>query len=112
MLSMDDLFKGRQFDREIIILCVRWYLRFKLSLARQAHLNDRDQRAVLFKCRDGSAAIVWLWHGALHRFVTGAENATLAGRPIVSRIEWPGSFLPHIDAAIGPRFDRRNTSII
>ena len=25
MLSMDDLFKGRQFDREIIILCVRWY---------------------------------------------------------------------------------------
>ena len=28
---MDDLFKGRHFDREIIILCVRWYLRFKLS---------------------------------------------------------------------------------
>jgi transposase-like protein len=28
---MDNLFKGRQFDREIIILCVRWYLRFKLS---------------------------------------------------------------------------------
>ena len=31
MLSMNDLFKGRQFDREIIVLCVRWYLRFKLS---------------------------------------------------------------------------------
>ena len=31
MLSIDDLFKGRHFDREIIILCVRWYLRFKLS---------------------------------------------------------------------------------
>jgi transposase-like protein len=31
MLSMDDLFKVRHFDREIIILCVRWYLRFKLS---------------------------------------------------------------------------------
>ncbi len=30
-LNMDDLFKGRHFDREIIILCVRWYLRFKLS---------------------------------------------------------------------------------
>ena len=25
------LFKGRHFDQEIIILCVRWYLRFKLS---------------------------------------------------------------------------------
>ena len=26
-----DLFKGRHFDQEIIILCVRWYLSFKLS---------------------------------------------------------------------------------
>jgi transposase-like protein len=25
-------FDGRHFDREIIILCVRWYLRYKLSL--------------------------------------------------------------------------------
>ena len=31
MLCIDDLFKGRHFDQEIIILCVRWYLRFKLS---------------------------------------------------------------------------------
>ena len=31
MESADDLFKGRHFDRGIIILCVRWYLRFKLS---------------------------------------------------------------------------------
>jgi transposase-like protein len=31
MLSIDDLFKGRHFDREIIVLCVRRYLRFKLS---------------------------------------------------------------------------------
>jgi len=30
--SVDELFEGRHFDREIIILCVRWYLRFKLSL--------------------------------------------------------------------------------
>src|SRR5579864_7834866 len=26
-----ELFKGRHFDREIIVLCVRWYLRYKLS---------------------------------------------------------------------------------
>ena len=31
MPSIDDLFKGRHFEREIIILCVRWCLRFKLS---------------------------------------------------------------------------------
>jgi transposase-like protein len=29
--NVDDLFEGRHFDREIIVLCVRWYLRFKLS---------------------------------------------------------------------------------
>ena len=30
--SMDKRFAGRHFDREVIILCVRWYLRYKLSL--------------------------------------------------------------------------------
>ena len=30
-LGLDELFDGRHFDREIIILCVRCYLRFKLS---------------------------------------------------------------------------------
>ncbi len=29
--TMEKLFAGRHFDREVIILCVRWYLRFKLS---------------------------------------------------------------------------------
>jgi transposase-like protein len=29
--TAQDLFKGRHFDREIIVLCVRWYLAFKLS---------------------------------------------------------------------------------
>ena len=29
--SVDELFKGRHFEQEIIILCVRWYLRYKLS---------------------------------------------------------------------------------
>jgi transposase-like protein len=30
-LGLGELFEGRHFDREVIILCVRWYLRFKLS---------------------------------------------------------------------------------
>jgi transposase-like protein len=30
--SIEGLFVGRHFDREVIILCVRWYLRYKLSL--------------------------------------------------------------------------------
>jgi transposase-like protein len=36
------LFEGRHFDREVIILCVRWYLRFKLSL--------RDLVEVMAEC--------------------------------------------------------------
>src|SRR6202048_4073739 len=30
-ISAQDLFKGRHFDQEIIVLCIRWYLQFKLS---------------------------------------------------------------------------------
>ena len=30
-LRLDELFKGRHFDREVVALYVRWYLRFKLS---------------------------------------------------------------------------------
>jgi transposase-like protein len=30
--SVNELFAGRHFEREVIILCVRWYLRYKLSL--------------------------------------------------------------------------------
>jgi transposase-like protein len=27
----EELFKGRHFDQQIVVLCVRWYLSFKLS---------------------------------------------------------------------------------
>jgi transposase-like protein len=30
-VSVELLFKGRHFDREIVVLSVRWYLSFKLS---------------------------------------------------------------------------------
>ena len=30
-VSADELFAGRHFDAEIVVLCVRWYLSFKLS---------------------------------------------------------------------------------
>jgi transposase-like protein len=29
--SVEELFAGRHFDREVIVLCVRWYLGYKLS---------------------------------------------------------------------------------
>jgi transposase-like protein len=36
--DIDRLFNGRHFDREVIILCVRWYLRYKLSLRDLAEM--------------------------------------------------------------------------
>ena len=30
-VPIEELFKGRHFDREIVVLCVRWYLSYKLS---------------------------------------------------------------------------------
>ena len=32
LMGVEQLFEGRHFDREVIILCVRWHPRFKLSL--------------------------------------------------------------------------------
>jgi len=30
-VPLEELFKGRHFDLEIVVLCVRWYLSYKLS---------------------------------------------------------------------------------
>src|SRR5450755_3946571 len=30
-VPIEELFKGRHFDQEIVVLCVRWYPSFKLS---------------------------------------------------------------------------------
>ena len=35
---MDGLFKSRHFDQEIIALCVRWYLRYRLSFRDLAEM--------------------------------------------------------------------------
>ena len=38
---VEELFKGRHFDREVVILCVRWYLRYKLSLRDLVEMRYR-----------------------------------------------------------------------
>jgi transposase-like protein len=41
--SIEELFEGRHFDRGVIIVCVRWYVRFKLSLRDQVEMMaERD----------------------------------------------------------------------
>jgi transposase-like protein len=31
LVAVEELFKGRHFDQEIVVLCVRWYLSFRRS---------------------------------------------------------------------------------
>ena len=46
-----DLFNGRQVDREIIVLCVRWYLSFKLSSRNLGErMGERENRSAI--CHD------------------------------------------------------------
>jgi hypothetical protein len=51
----EELFAGRHFDREVILACVRWYLRFKLSLP-QFYLHSRRRWVLLF-CGNEARAI-------------------------------------------------------
>ncbi|ERI15300.1 hypothetical protein O206_19680 [Ochrobactrum sp. EGD-AQ16] len=51
------MFKGRLFDKSVIILCVRWYLAYNLSL--------RDLKQMMAECGialDHSIAHRWVLH--------------------------------------------------
>ena len=46
MMAVDsDLFKGRHFDQQVIMLCVRWYLSYKLS--SRDLVNMMDERGIV-----------------------------------------------------------------
>ena len=45
MDSRADVFKGRHFDQVIILLCVRWYISYKLSLRDLVEMME--ERSVL-----------------------------------------------------------------
>jgi putative transposase len=46
LLSLEELFKGRHFDAEIIVLCVRWYLQYKLSYRDLAEMMAEREVSV------------------------------------------------------------------
>ncbi len=43
-LPTPELFKGLHFDREVVILCVRWYVSYKLS--SRDLVNMMDERGI------------------------------------------------------------------
>ncbi len=53
-LSVDKLFEGRHFDREIIVLCVRWYLRYPLSLRQLEEIMAERNLSV-------DHVTIWRW---------------------------------------------------
>ena len=48
------LFKGRQFEAEIIVLCVRWYLRYPLSLRQLEEIMAERHLSV-------DHVTIWRW---------------------------------------------------
>jgi transposase-like protein len=63
---------GRQFDAEIIVLCVRWYLRYPLSLRQLEEIMAERNLSV-------NHVTFWLW---VHRY---APELNQRCRPELSR---------------------------
>jgi transposase-like protein len=58
-LGLDELFEGRHFDREIIVLCVRWYLRFKLSFRDLVEMMAERGLSLVHTTRHCHSNRVW-----------------------------------------------------
>ena len=65
------VFKGRHFDRSVILLCVRWYLAYNLSLRNLEEMMAERGISV-----DHATVHSWTVHYApllLERFIDGSE---------------------------------------
>jgi transposase-like protein len=49
--GVERLFEGRHFDREIIILCVRWYIRYKFSLRHLVRIMAERELSIFENSR-------------------------------------------------------------
>jgi transposase-like protein len=53
-ITPNNPFKGRQHPGEVIILCVRWYLRYPISVAQMSEMTTERGLAI-------SASCIWRW---------------------------------------------------
>jgi hypothetical protein len=72
VLGLDELFESRHFDGEVIVLCVRWYLRFKLFQDLVEMMAERDLSLV--------HTTIMRWCTAMLRRLSGAGIGS-RGRP-------------------------------
>ena len=69
LMGVEQLFEGRHFDREVIILRVRWYLRFKLSLRDLAEMMAERGLSL-------AHTTIMRWVGATHRSSRSAGSGS------------------------------------
>src|SRR5271165_247155 len=75
--SVSGLFKWRQFEPEVILLAVGWYLRFSLSAARWKNsLPSADFRSTTSRCGDGYSATPQKFSAVCER---GSDRPTTVG---------------------------------
>jgi hypothetical protein len=88
MDKLENLFAGRHFDREVISLCVRWYLRFKLSLRDLAEMMAERGLSLAHTTAGADMPLQLVGRGVLTRHTSrsGASGAI----SIVPSIGWGG----------------------
>jgi transposase-like protein len=69
-VPVEELFRGPHFDREIVVLCVRWYLSFKLSY--RDLVTIMSERGI-----DPAHTTVLRWVSTTSRNLKNAGTATL-----------------------------------
>jgi hypothetical protein len=91
-----DLCKGRHFDREVIVLCVRWYLSFKLSSRDLVQMMD-ERGIALAHTTDGRRV-----YARSRAKQIGLKRGTRTCQLHLGSRESSEAFLPHSvnDAAV------------
>ncbi len=65
-----DLFKGRHFNRQVIVLWVRWYLGFKPST--RDVVQTMAERGIVW-----THTTILRWYSAMYRSLRSAGTSTL-----------------------------------
>jgi hypothetical protein len=93
-LGLDELFEGRHFDRQVIFLCVRWYLRFKLSYRDPVEMIVPVR---IVRPRNASVplpAVMYIHGGGGSERTAGVSSPSEPGRAVLVQIRLGPSPVP------------------
>jgi len=78
-IARDQIYRRRRFDAEIIELCVRWYITYRLSYRDLAAMMA-ERGIIGFRCIKG--AIVQSWLSSWHCVPLKARARRIAKEPV------------------------------